>query len=135
MFNKSCNRREFLKWSGMLIGGLPVVSKLISPLVFAQSTAKSAAKVGAEKDTPGLTLVADNDPVAKTLLYTHIADNAPADKRVDKMGTPAKSQICANCNFYVKKGSLGGQEVGQCQLIQAGVVKSKGWCISWFKKA
>lgn len=121
---RKCDRRQFLKMGILSLTLLPLVGRLIGH-----------AQAADAKPGEALKLVPDSDPTAKALLYTPDASKAPADKRVDKMGVAAKDQLCSNCNFYAKKGDIKGAEVGQCQLILNGMVKSKGWCISWFKKA
>lgn len=76
----------------------------------------------------------EKSKVAKSLQYNHDASEAAA-RNTAKMGVEPKNQICGNCQFYTKTGSVNGEEVGRCSLIPEGLVKRKGWCLSWAKKA
>ena len=41
-----------------------------------------------------------------------------------------EGQTCATCQLY----TAGEDGTGKCQLFAAGVVKEKGWCMSWAQK-
>jgi hypothetical protein len=70
---------------------------------------------------------AKTDPTAIALKYT---DDATTAERADKAGTPGAEQDCANCQF-----ALGEGDYVPCSLFPGKAVASKGWCMSWTKKA
>ena len=75
-----------------------------------------------------LKLVSLNDPSAKAFKYFHDAAEVPKALGI-KPGTN-----CKNCIQYRKKGEIDGAEVGQCNIIPAGMVTAKGWCRQWMKR-
>jgi hypothetical protein len=70
---------------------------------------------------------AKTDPTAIALKYVEDATTAT---RPDKAGTPGAEQHCANCQFAQGTGDWVG-----CTLFPGKAVSSKGWCMSWTKKA
>lgn len=152
-------RRDALKMSLGVLVGLPAVSALNActqcskPASDAGSTPASAptaasmdsgasapaqapaAGAAAGGNTEGLTLVSETDPVATGLNYKHDKANVPAAMQQEKSGVPFAQQSCSNCMFYNAAGQIDGGEVGTCQVIPTGKVKSGGWCASWAKKA
>jgi hypothetical protein len=64
------------------------------------------------------------DPTAMALQYKHDATQA---NRVDKAGTPAAEQHCANCQFL----QAGEGDWRPCQLFPGKAVNVNGWCASW----
>ncbi len=69
-----------------------------------------------------------NDPTAKALKYVSDATKAT---RVDKAGTPAANQHCANCQFI----QAAEGEWRPCSLFPGKAVNANGWCASWTLKA
>jgi hypothetical protein len=125
---KNPARRNFLKNVSMGLGAMVFFGA-------ARSVAKAEAAKTKPPGTPAagaLELVKEDDPLPKGLGYLHDATKAT---RVDKAGTKAADQLCSNCQFYTKAGEVNKEEVGKCQLFPKGVVKAKGWCKSWIKKA
>lgn len=117
-------RRKFLKTVATGAGAALLLGK--SEQLFAEPAKK-------EKENKDLgELVKESDPLPKGLGYLHDATKAT---RPDKAGTKGDSQLCLNCQFYTKSGEKDGEEVGKCQLFPKGLVKGKGWCKSWIKKA
>ena len=70
----------------------------------------------------------ENDPTAKALKYVSDATKAT---RVDKAGTPAANQHCANCQFI----QAAEGEWRPCSLFPGKAVNANGWCASWTLKA
>ena len=79
----------------------------------------------------GKTAASETDPMATALGYKHDATKADKKKYPQLNKPEAATQRCDNCNFYTKENG----SWGKCQLIQSGLVNSKGWCASWIKKA
>ncbi|MEY4065846.1 MAG: High potential iron-sulfur protein [Pseudomonadota bacterium] len=99
----------------------------------AQSPAAEQSTAAAGGET--LTLISETEPTAAALNYKHDASAVPANLQVAKNGVPFAEQRCAGCSFYKAAGQIDGAEVGTCQVLAAGKVKSTGWCNSWGKKA
>jgi hypothetical protein len=160
--SKAKSRREAIKMSLGVLVGLPAVAALNActqcskPAGEAPSTPSSTTSDASPTDataqgtTPEtnttaatggatggdtLTLVSETDPMATGLTYKHDKANVPAELQQEKSGVPFAEQSCSNCMFYKTAGQIEGNEVGTCQLIAAGKVKSAGWCNSWAKKA
>lgn len=129
-------RRNFLKTVSLGFGAVALAGAAASLAKAETAKTKPAAKPAATPAAPAaagaLELVKEDDPLPKGLGYMHDSTKAP---RVDKAGTKAAEQHCANCQFYAKAGEINKEEVGKCQLFPKGVVKSNGWCKSWIKKA
>ena len=68
--------------------------------------------------------VSETNPQAAALGYK--ADATKATARKDPKAD------CSNCNFYSGKA---GAADGPCQLFAGNLVKAKGWCTAWVKKA
>lgn len=69
-----------------------------------------------------------NDPTAKALQYVHDATKAA---RVDKAGTPAANQNCANCQLIQSDSG----DWRPCALFPGKAVNANGWCLSWTPKS
>jgi hypothetical protein len=131
---KNPARRNFLKTISMGFGAMVFFGAARSVAKAEPAKAKPAAAPAAPAAPAAgaLELVKEDDPLPKGLGYLHDATKAT---RVDKAGTKAADQTCLNCQFYTKAGEVNKEEVGKCQLFPKGVVKAKGWCKSWIKKA
>ena len=68
--------------------------------------------------------VTEANPTAAALGYKEDATKAP--KRTDAQAT------CATCSLYTGKA---GAADGPCSLFGGNLVKAKGWCTAWAKKA
>ncbi len=150
------SRRDALKMSFGVLVGLPAVGVLNactqcskpaannpatpeSATTPASTATESAASTPAAAAGTGsgdaLTLISETDGTATALNYKHDKANVPANLQQEKSGVPFAEQACSNCMFYKAAGQLEGGEVGSCQLLPSGKVKSVGWCASWAKKA
>jgi hypothetical protein len=69
-----------------------------------------------------------NETKAQDLGYRD--DAGQVDKA--KFAKYESGQVCATCRFY--KG-LATEPLGPCQVFSGRQVSSKGWCISYWKKA
>ena len=118
----SSNRRGFVKGAGSVLAAL-AVSKV------AFSSKKEEPKVGADA------LVDEKSQMAVTLKLYQDGSKVPASIRPAKSGVDGPKQLCSNCMFYAKTKGEKDAEVGKCQLFPQGLVKAKGWCASWTKKA
>ena len=98
------NRRRALRWLvGALLG-------IIAPI------AEAMQKLG--------TLISEKkNPEAVRLHFAHDARRAKA--RQDSKA------YCRNCTEYTRLGTIGADDVGRCNLLTGGVVRSRGWCSSW----
>ena len=101
-------RRQFLKLSAAAAAGALVV-----PAHRAQAS-----------DLPQLS---EDDPMAKTLKYTHDASTVDPSTRQN----PAADQNCANCQLF----SGGDAEWGPCSIFPGKAVSAKGWCATWVQRA
>jgi hypothetical protein len=98
---------------------LGAVSIALAPLA-----ALVAARPAAASDLPHL---AEDDPQAVAMKYKADATQAP---RVDKAGTAAAQQTCANCQLAQGAGEWLG-----CPIFQGRAVSASGWCTAWVPKA
>ncbi len=73
-------------------------------------------------------VVSESDANAAPLGYK--ADATKVDK--SKYPTYAAGQVCANCLLYQGKAT---DATGPCQVFAPKLVSSKGWCLSYTKKA
>ena len=104
------SRRQALK---LMLGGAAVVP--LSGLITSGSAFAS--------DLPHVT---EDDPIAVSLKYKHDATQAP---RVDKAGTPAAEQKCANCQLAQGEG-----EWLACSIFPGKAVNANGWCTAWVSR-
>lgn len=123
------SRRSFLT---ML--GLTGIALLGSQKLFAEEK-RRAKKPGAGGDA-GLPLVEPGKGMAANMNYQHKhSDVKSADLKIVRSGVPFDKQYCDGCMLYASAGKQGGEDVGKCTLFAGQVVKAKGWCSSWAKKA
>lgn len=108
------SRRDFLKTSALVLGGLT----LIGP-------AMAKAQAGG--------MVDENSAQAKAMMYKADATKI-TDKKVmtERQGVPFAKQKCDNCSLF--QGKV-GDAAGGCPLFAGQKVAGKGWCNSWNKKA
>ncbi|GMR16955.1 MAG: hypothetical protein BMS9Abin32_001 [Gammaproteobacteria bacterium] len=99
---------------------------------FIQLSAVAAAgyfvRPGAEamaQDMPHLT---EDDPVAKSMKYTHDASSVDPAARAN----PAAEQNCANCALVQ---GTDGDAWRPCQIFPGKLVNANGWCAVWAPKA
>jgi High potential iron-sulfur protein len=123
-------RRRFLGRASIALAAALGLSRALAKTPPKKSDAPEAGKGSA-----ALVLVDEKSSLAVTLKYASDASTVPAGLKVAKAGVDGANQNCANCMFYTKSGKVGSDEVGKCQLLVQGVVKGKGWCSSWTKKA
>jgi len=100
------SRRRFIKLTATGIAAAPFAATLVS------QTAKAAD------------MLSESDPTAAALKYRADATKAPERKDA--------TAFCSNCNFYTGKPTDAN---GPCSVFGGKLVASKGWCMSWGKKA
>lgn len=111
------SRREFFQWAVATFG---VAAALDLTSAWA-----------ADADLPaGKTAVPKTDTAANQLGYVDDASKVDLKKYPQKKTAEGKKQKCENCMFYTKANDTWGT----CQVIQAGLVKRQGWCLSWAKR-
>lgn len=121
-------RRDFLKQSATVLGGLGLIKVLtiIPSGAFGQSNnrrGKSAAV--------NLELIDPNDALAKAVNYQHSHDDVKNNAlKIERGGLVFKDQFCDNCSLYTKTS----EDNGRCTIFPNKLVKAKGWCNSWNKK-
>jgi len=110
------NRRNFIKQGVAALGTVALGKSVLTPLSAWAETSAPPKKV--------LKLVDEiKNPTAKDLKFVH-------DATKSKERTNLKA-LCLNCIQYKKMGEVDGAEVGRCNMITLGYVKSTGWCKSW----
>jgi hypothetical protein len=105
------NRRSFLQ----IAAASAVTVTVLTPTAFAAAAA----------DLPNLEL---DNPTAKALGY--VEDSSKVDAAKYPKHTP--DQLCSNCNFIQGDAAKARRP---CALFPGKSVASKGWCVSWVKKA
>ena len=99
---------------------------------FIQLSAVAAAgcfvRPGAEARAQDMPHLSEDDPVAKSMKYTHDASTVDPSARVN----PAENQNCANCALV--QGNE-GDEWRPCQIFPGKLVNANGWCSVWAPKA
>lgn len=122
------SRRGFMKFFG-----IASVAALVPAIATAEQKKKKGGAAAAGGDLP---LVTPGAGMAASVNYVHAhADMKKAELKTVRSGVAFDKQFCENCMLYSKHGTQGGEEVGKCTLFQGQVVKAKGWCNSWAKKA
>ena len=101
-------RRKFIQLSAVAAAGV-----IASPS--RQAVAQDAPKV------------AEDDPMAQGLKYTHDASTVDPSTRPN----PAADQTCDNCMLIQGND---GDEWRPCQLFPGKVVAAAGWCSAWAPK-
>jgi len=130
------SRRDFLTKISL---GASVVVPLITGCTQCDST------VSQNKNTTGLKpvdpvqkrefgLIDEQDSVAQALHYHHEKTQVSEDLQKMKNGKTFSEQFCHNCQFFVPIDEHVEKPVGRCLLLQAGNVKTQGWCASWVPK-
>jgi High potential iron-sulfur protein len=98
---------------------------------FIQLSAVAAAgcfiRPGTEAQAQDLVKIAEDDPVAQSLKYTHDASSVDPATRPN----PAENQTCANCALI--QGEEG--EWRPCQIFPGKLINENGWCSVWAPKA
>ncbi len=72
--------------------------------------------------------LAEDDPMAKAMKYTHDASTVDPATR----NNPAADQTCANCALIQGKE---GDAWRPCQIFPGKAVAAAGWCSVWAPKA
>lgn len=83
---------------------------------------------GREARADDLPHLAEDDPMAKAMKYTHDASTVDAASRTNK----AAEQNCANCALIQGND---GDEWRPCQIFPGKAVSANGWCSVWAPKA
>jgi hypothetical protein len=115
------NRRQFIKTSALIFVVGATGSGLLSE-VFA-----------ANKDVPlpaGETEASEAGPVAIALGYKKDALKVDTAKYPQFKSPGRKNERCKSCALYTSVNA----SWGKCQLINPGLVSSKGWCVSYSPK-
>ena len=121
-------RRDFLKLMLVAAGAATVLPQLA--IAEERRRGGSAAAAG---DPP---LVEPGKGAAASLNYVHKqSDIKDESLKKERQGMPFAKQNCANCQLYTANGKKGADDVGKCSIFPNQVVKAKGWCTSWAKKA
>ena len=98
---------------------------------FIQLSAVAAAgclvRAGDDARAQGMPRIEENDPVAKSLKYTHDANSVDPAQRANA----AEVQNCANCALVQGND---GDEWRPCQIFPGKLIKSTGWCSVWAPK-
>ena len=94
----------------------------------------SAAAAAGALVTPGrkasaeeLPQLAEDDPMAVAMKYTHDASTVDPASRAN----PAEDQTCANCALIQ---GADGDEWRPCQIFPGKAVAAGGWCSVWAPK-
>ena len=99
---------------------------------FIQLSAVAAAgcfvRPGNPAEAQDLERIAEDDPVAQSLKYTHDASTVDASARPN----PAEDQKCSNCALLQGEE---GEQWRPCQIFPGKLVNSNGWCSVWAPKA
>lgn len=99
---------------------------------FIQLSAVAAAGTfaisGRDASADELPHVAEDDPMAQAMKYTHDASTVDAASR----NNPAADQTCANCALIQGKD---GDAWRPCQIFPGKAVAAAGWCSVWAPKA
>lgn len=102
-------RRKFLQLSAVAAAGLIV-------------------KPGREAHASDLPHLAEDDPMAQAMKYTHDASTVDPATR----NNPAPEQNCANCALAQVAD---GATWVPCQIFPGKAVNANGWCSVWAPKA
>ena len=102
-------RRKFLQLSAVAAAGLIV-------------------KPGRDAHASDLPQLAEDDPMAQAMKYTHDASTVDPAAR----NNPAPEQNCANCALIQGND---GDTWRPCQIFPGKAVNANGWCSVWAPKA
>lgn len=99
---------------------------------FIQLSAVAAAgcfvSTGRQAQAQDMPKLAEDDPVAQSMKYTHDASTVDPASR----NNPAENQTCANCALVQ---GADGDEWRPCQIFPGKLVNADGWCAVWAPKA
>ena len=115
------SRRNFLKVSGLGLIGAAALGKL--------TLSSASAEAQAAKKLP---LVAETDPMAKTLGYNADATKVDTKKWPKRAQADGKTQFCRTCILFNGAKPTTEKE-GPCSLFAGKNVSANGWCNSWAK--
>lgn len=96
--------------------------------IFLATIPATALALGLGKANAAPTALAETDPTAVGLGYK--ADARKVDTK--KYPAYARGQQCANCKLYAGKPT---DPAAPCSIFAGKLVKGKGWCVAWVKKA
>ncbi|MDH3546459.1 MAG: high-potential iron-sulfur protein [Gammaproteobacteria bacterium] len=99
---------------------------------FIQLSAVAAAgclvQPGRQAQAQDLPQLAEDDPLAMAMKYTHDASTVDPSTR----NNPAGDQTCANCALIQGND---GDAWRPCQIFPGKVVSADGWCAAWAPKS
>lgn len=99
---------------------------------FIQLSAVAAAgcfiQPGREAVAADLPQLAEDDPMAQAMKYTHDASTVDAAARTN----PAADQNCSNCALVQGND---GEAWRPCQIFPGKAVNANGWCSVWAPKS
>lgn len=99
---------------------------------FIQLSAVAAAgclvQPGRQAQAQDLPQLAEDDPLAMAMKYTHDAGTVDPSTR----NNPAADQTCANCALIQGND---GDAWRPCQIFPGKVVSADGWCAVWAPKS
>lgn len=75
----------------------------------------------------GVPHLSEDDPMAKSMKYTHDASSVDPAARAN----PAEDQTCANCALVQGED---GEQWRPCQIFPGKLVNADGWCSVWSPK-
>lgn len=93
----------------------------------AAAVAGAIAHPGTKAYAQDLPKLAEDDPMANAMKYTHDASTVDPATRAN----PAPDQDCSNCALI--QGDE-GDEWRPCQIFPGKLVAAKGWCSVWAPK-
>ncbi len=130
-------RRQVLKAALGIVGaGLLLPTLLNSPALAEERRRGKKPEAGAGGGDLALPLVEPGKGMAAGVNYQHRhADVKDAKLKTDRQGVKFEAQFCDNCMLYSPVGEKSGEKVGKCTLFANQLVKGKGWCTTWAKKA
>ncbi len=128
MSNKTPNRRNFLKLTGLAVVASVTASQFLKQSAHAQA-GKPDAKPGAK---PKLDMMKPTDSQAVTLGYYEDAAKVDGKKWPKRAGEEGQKQFCWNCQFY-NAGTENAKSVAAapCVIFAGKGVTGSGWCNSW----
>ena len=83
---------------------------------------------GREAQAQDLPQLAEDDPMAQAMKYTHDASTVDPSTRAN----PAADQNCANCALIQGND---GDDWRPCQIFPGKAVAAAGWCSVWAPKS
>ncbi|XDD45556.1 high-potential iron-sulfur protein [Leptospira sp. WS39.C2] len=92
--------------------------------------AKDPEKVINVEPPEGLKPISENDPTAQALGFHQDAKNTDFILYPERKLPQSKNHVCNQCVQFTKLND----GWGKCNILQAGVVSTNGWCSAWSKK-